>query len=1617
MSNSNTATTPSGAPTSTAPAFQAQIAPDQILRSLRAELDAEVGPARRARLLAEIAEIEERDGDDSAAMRDYFAAYEADAAFREPLEGIARLLQSRSSLRGVGARFFDSLVESAAAPDERVRALLMHAAYQADVMGDVAAAASLARDATLVEGAPTAEAARAWLELELLAGRVADATLREQALVERTRFATHPTWRALLLVDRARSASQSGQTESALSLLAEARALNAGGTWIAVSVLEQIVHDRPGIVGTAEARTRTGLHASALEAMAALVQEAIADPERGDSLGVPKWARDPARAVDGWLRAAEMRRFLGQQDAAAAALERALLATERMEGDDCRLAQAAVARARIRWAEQTGDTALAAQIAAQQLTTEKDGALSAALALRVAEQAASCGNVTGSIEALSQALDSDPACLPARALLLDILAADTGPTAAFASQLEGFTKHLETDEARARAFLLSAYVWATRAGDLGAAKAALARAATLGTPPQTEARFARMLASLTEDKAGYEDATRRLLSSVEGETETISLHAELIRLGLGRGDLEGTNAAIRTLAGAPGGAWLSSVLDAFPPRHAAPSVAPDESSTRARAAIEALAANESDAELGRALQLMAAMRAHALDDRNAAREHLRNIVDRHPDDIVAGTYLADLERLAADHAGAARTASTVANATRDYELSAALHLEAALQNWREGERKQAIDEMETAAASAPDAGNTVLRWAGWGVAPDSLDARRRAIQYADNAGGDRHALALERFAVEVGAGDPDAAGAALTVADASPTATVSLAAALGRMVWPGGGIPAAAMADALSRVGERGPRALLLAAAERVRLAREAGDPEAISAAARAWFEAGGGLAAALEWLAAAAVVGDSREEVRARRAAAESLAGDARESMLAGAALLQMRIDLGAPAPLVSGHSAAARLANLELAPPGCDPRRRAAVLEELDGVLGDDAAIDATALAAWSRLASSDTAGARAAFEKVTSARPNDLASWEGLRACAERSGDPALRARASAELGARCVDARRAAAFWEDAAVLWLELGNEPAADRALEASFARDPARDVAFDKLFRRTRERKENDKLLAIIARRLEVTDEPNEILKLFWEQARVLREGGDYDGALRALEHVTILDPDHVGALALLGEINIRRSHFEEAAVALARLAMLDKAPAKNRVTAGVAAVDLFENKLRRSDRALEVLLCLHEAKLSTTPVRERLAKVAARTAAWGVATQTLEELMNDRPERAGRIEAARLAIAIHRDRLGDARGAAPAVAKLIAEAPIDGEAIDLLLQIEQPADVRRPLLETTRTALVEHVQTHVTDSSSVRRLAYVGQALDDLALAQAALGALGSLGGRDSDVEREFAHLAAKKPRTPQVRISDAAFRALLAPGDEGPLADLFVLLGPTLADALGPNAHVCGVGRRDRIDPRSGLGLRNEIVAWAGALGIAEIDLYVGGKDPLGVQGIAGDTPALVVGPGVNAPLSPLTRARLARELLGIIRGTTIMRYRDEVTIAAIVAAACRLADVPIEHPPYAVLGEVEKLIGRSLSRKTRKALPVPCTAIASAKPDARAWSRRALASQDRIATVASGDPSVALTDALGVPLERLGQAISNNARALELLRFVLSPSYLEMRRALGLEGGGA
>jgi cellulose synthase operon protein C len=232
----------------------------------------------------------------------------------------------------------------------------------------------------------------------------------------------------------------------------------------------------------------------------------------------------------------------------------------------------------------------------------------------------------------------------------------------------------------------------------------------------------------------------------------------------------------------------------------------------------------------------------------------------------------------------------------------------------------------------------------------------------------------------------------------------------------------------------------------------------------------------------------------------------------------------------------------------------------------------------------------------------------------------------------------------------------------------------------------------------------------------------------------------------------------------------------------------------------------------------------------------------------------------------------------------------------------------------------------------------------------------------------------------------------------------------LATTISEELGPSLAAFGVGKKERVDPRLGLPVRNEIAAWAGALGLGEFELYVGGRDPDAVIGIASEVPALVLGSAVMAPLAPRHRQAVARELFALRRGTTVLRHRDASEICALVVAACRLGDVTLPSPAYAMLGEFQRLLGKA-PRRVRKVLPDLARAVAASGQDPLDWSRAAVSSLDRMAAIAAGDVSWVLAEN-GRERGALGLSDEAAARAKRLLSFVLSAGYLELRDQLGM-----
>jgi hypothetical protein len=210
---------------------------------------------------------------------------------------------------------------------------------------------------------------------------------------------------------------------------------------------------------------------------------------------------------------------------------------------------------------------------------------------------------------------------------------------------------------------------------------------------------------------------------------------------------------------------------------------------------------------------------------------------------------------------------------------------------------------------------------------------------------------------------------------------------------------------------------------------------------------------------------------------------------------------------------------------------------------------------------------------------------------------------------------------------------------------------------------------------------------------------------------------------------------------------------------------------------------------------------------------------------------------------------------------------------------------------------------------------------------------------------------------------------------------------------------------------VDPRAGVPVRNEVVAWAGALGIKEIDVYVGGRNPRGVYGVATEPPSLVVGPGITAPLSPIARQAVARELFALQRGTTVLGHREPSDVTALIVAACKLANVEIDVTPFAMLAEFQRQLASEMPRRVRKMLPELAAAIAHSRRDPLSFYRAATSSLDRMAAVAAGDVSWVLAgDASS--RGRPAASVEGQERARRLISFVLSPSYLALREKLGM-----
>ena len=1251
--------------------------------ALRAEVEADGDRSRQAVLLHEIASLLERAGGaDAQAVREYLSAYNLDPAFRPPLFALLRIFERRRAFKNLG-KLYEAEFKSATNGEERASALLDRAALLTDHLAQPDSETALLEEACQEDGESTA--GPLWLEWRIRQAG-GDPERLAKALQLRAARARDPRLKASLLREFAALRERIGDVDGAIETLSDAGRTSEGRE-AALEALEAV----------ARRHRRDAALATALEGRAGLVAWS---PERG------------ADAASLFLEAARIRLGrLGEPRHARETLEKGL----EHAPDDVGLLREHMLACEAE-GNLAGAAADAARILALAFPPDASGRHAAALRFRLAEAAQLAGDPERALRELRQAASDAPDSVVVAATLQDI-AVGQGDVAPIVQSLRDEASRLRGEGAvdGAAGALFRAASWLLDvAQDPAGAHALLDEALALGPSPRLAAalRRERLFSAAERTSEGVAPVIEDALRWAGDEPDvSFVLHAAF-RLALGLAGQEEAGAHAR-----PSSALLRRVLEASlghpeaaaswgadMARLVAAGWASKPIATSERAAWGALLvrahellAEKADGDELAAAHLTAAARAAARaarpsepGDANGAGDAsleetairlLKRALQRVPGHPYAVALLEELHRrrgeagavvqilrelAASDPTGQASIAPLLAaggeaEAGGDLVLAAATYREAidlspdapapieALERlWRRGEPSagdfpdRAVAREERLLAS----GAAVVPWA-------SLERGEAAILAAPEAGHADLRRALHAGPTQV------PAAVALALLGEPNARTEGLRALAAEQSVPAD-VLRAWLADAVVR-GEdpQEPEEALL---RRV--------PEDRAVLFRRWWQARPATVERAEAAFALAEATDD-DEVAAelvlsgiRAAQAARLAGHAYDD---DAALRAAEIVDRAPRSLAAAVAYAEAFADVD------DAAERAEALGRVVGLLdGTGASEDDLASLrgehARAMVAAGRSEEAIATLMALTE-DPHDLAAFETLRLAGREAGAYRLVVKACQRLAEATSGETRAQLLEEGAAVLMDHLERDDEAEPLLRAALAIDPTRPIAYARLHDLLAYRGDDAALLELLIARTDATDDPDALVPLFYEEARLRRGLGQRDEALAALENLLLLEGDHVGGLALLVELQVQRESWEEVVDGLRRLAAANVPPAQKRI-AHLGAADFLEKRLDRPRDAVTELEAIEALGLGDTALYDRLATLAERAAVPDRAREALRRGAAAAPPAE--------AAALHRrrgaleERQADPTRAAEAYRDALAAMPGDAEAAEALARVQ---------------------------------------------------------------------------------------------------------------------------------------------------------------------------------------------------------------------------------------------------------------------------------------------------------------------------------------------------------
>lgn len=1577
--------------------------PEERVATLRAELEASADKTRQALVQYEIGHVMQYAmGNEAQAVREYLAAYNLDPAFRPPLIALVQIFERRRSTKNL-ARLYDAEARSATTPREAASALTDRAVLMAD-QGDAEGALELLR--TAFSQASEATDIALLLEHELLlAGHEAEAM---EVAATRADLVKDPVLSTLLHLEIARHQHANDDVDGALGTLRQAVG-SGSARWRILAELERIarLHQRwPELVVALEGRARIaamnargedhGQHSGAHSVLK------LQDAERASGLAAALFSEA------GRLRMNQ----LGDPAGALSDFDSAIA---------LRPEDAALQYARMLACELAGDPDGAAEHA-EKLLEGVTGPDAAALRFRLAEKAQVEGNVEAALDALQRARTDDPSSAAISAMY-DDLVRGTGDTAAAVEALEAAGGE---GDVLAQRLWEAATLVARVLRDAERARSLYVHAAQAASDPATIRREGFAAALALGDAAGAKAHGEALLDLDLEAPEKSALLREMVELNhLVLDDAAAVKAVLeRALTAPEAAAWAGDL-------------------TRVRAALDgsdgllakahrALADRASDAETA-AAHLCAAARAQARSgDEDGAVETLRAALEKSPTHPYAVALLEEVLRARGDADEVVRLlreAAEKADAPRAAETQLLL---AGAASEAANDHEKAAQSYRQAAERDPTSLAPMLALKRLAETKDDLTLTRQALEglsqreiAASEPG--RHTLALGEH-YDLFDGKPELAEKPLLTALASES--TALAAAVDLALLPIVGDPDGDRAHARFEGLER----LLQHASDE---ARPGVLREAVSVALREGdAEAAGRLLAELrerapddrfspiarlKQLALARAVTPDGEGTLEARADAWMALGRATDDPEVSAELLLQGLrsqvfglgeDASDDAVIVAHEilstapeSMAAAVAVDESLRAGDDPDGRA---DALGSFLDAGTQTGRLALEAARGRALAAAGHSREALEvllRVAVTEKDDLASWEAIRVCARdcEAWEPLVE---SCDRLAHLLDDEELVMVLleESAAALMDELEQDARAERRLRRILAIDPARPIAYGRLHDLLAEREDDEGLLELVSNRIELVDAPEELTKLFYEQARLLRSLGMREDALGSLDNLLMLDGDHLGGLALLVELQVQLENWGGAVEALRSLAGAADVPGSQQRIARLGAADFLQNKLGDLDGALAELEALHEGELADLEIYERAANVAVELERYDAATQNLSRAVELAPSPGAVAKLERRIGRILAEQAGQPEQAVAAYERALTAAPTDVKAGDALAELlNGPALIQ--MSQRFEQAVRGQLQHDPTDESNLRKLMRAAQWREDHGLARTVLSALVVL-GHGTDEEGASIPPAAGRPRG---AFDEASLGRLSEGIVHGPAGGMARAIAEAAAEMDGLEPSSFGMGRGDLVKGEH--PLKTELAAICQAFGLPAPELYVGGSQAalLDIAPYYKGKLTFAAGSSVTPPLTADQRFTLGVLVFGAKLGLAPYVRRGPDGAATVLFAAAAAAEVPLPAGQgRAGLSEGTRRIYKAMPRRVRKSLPALVSQVGDGRPlEQWAWGLHSAAA--RAGLLISNDLETGLLRVIGASD---AESVASTQAGTDVLLFWLAPETLELRRKLGL-----